>query len=77
MKAPPPRQERQTPLTPAEIERAVDEIVREFADRLDVGPEKARRVLRVIVSHLSQAGISFEEAIALLQESEAAEKRAN
>jgi hypothetical protein len=53
---------------PSEIERAVEEMVREFADRLDIGPEKARRILHKCVSEMRKAGITFEQAIEALDE---------
>jgi hypothetical protein len=61
--------------SPSEIEREIDEMVRVFADQLDVGPEKARKWLGEIFSAMSAAGLSIEQAIEIL--SEDSEKRCN
>jgi hypothetical protein len=58
---PPPRR-----LTPAEIERAVDGMVEEFANRLGIPVEQGRMCLHAITSILHKHGITIEAAIEAL-----------
>jgi hypothetical protein len=53
-------------LSAREIEGAVDEMVDEFAGRLGIPHEDARRVLYAIVSVMNKHGVTFEMAIEAL-----------
>jgi hypothetical protein len=55
-------------LTPSEKEQAIEEMVRNFADALDIGPEKARRVLAKVFGMIAESGITLDQAIDAISE---------